>query len=133
MLRLVDTSAWIEWLTGSPAGAALASELPPREEWLVPTIVQLELAKWLTREVGEDKADEVIAFTQTCVVSDLDTSIALSAADLCGRHKLATADAIIYATALARRADLLTCDRHFAALPDVHFVDKRSGAEQSPH
>lgn len=31
----------------------MAPELPEREEWLVPTIVQLELAKWLTREVGE--------------------------------------------------------------------------------
>lgn len=124
MMRLVDTSAWIEWLTGSPLGSSLAAELPPRGEWLVPTIVQLELAKWLAREVGEDKADEVIAFTQTCVVSDLDTGIALSAAELCGRHKLATPDAIIYATAMARGADLLTCDRHFATLPDVRYVEK---------
>ena len=41
---------------------ALAAELPDRTQWVVPTIVQLELAKWLTREVGEDKADRVIAF-----------------------------------------------------------------------
>lgn len=123
-MRLVDTSAWIEWLMGSSVGAALAAELPPRGEWLVPTIVQLELAKWLAREIGDDKADEVIAFTQTCIVSDLDTAIALAAADLCRRHQLATADAIIYATALARGADLLTCDRHFATLPDVRFVAK---------
>jgi predicted nucleic acid-binding protein len=54
-MRLVDTSAWIEYLTGSPLGTALASELPDRAQWLVPTIVQFELAKWLTREVGEDK------------------------------------------------------------------------------
>jgi uncharacterized protein len=25
---LVDTSAWIEWLTGSPTGEALAEHLP---------------------------------------------------------------------------------------------------------
>ena len=123
-MRLVDTSAWIEWLVGSALGAALAPELPPRGEWLVPTIVQLELAKWLAREVGEDKADEVIAFTQTCVVSDLDTAIALAAAELCARHKLATADAVVYATALTQGADLLTCDRHFAALPAVLYVSK---------
>lgn len=126
-MRLVDTSAWIEWLTGSTVGRTLAAELPPRGDWLVPTIVQLELAKWLTREIGEDKADEVIAFTQTCIVSDLDTAIALSAADLCARHKLATADAIIYATALSQGADLLTCDRQFAALPDVRYIAKTSG------
>jgi len=124
MLRIVDTSAWIECLIGSPVGAALASQLPDRGDWLVPTIVQLELAKWLTREVGEDRADQVIAFTETCVVVDLDTTIALSAADLCARHRLATADAVIYASALAHGADLLTCDQHFDGLPGVRYVSK---------
>src|SRR6476620_12160773 len=98
-MRLVDTSAWIEYLTGSVLGAALASELPDRTQWLVPTMVQLELATWLTREAGEDKADRVIALTQTCVVADLDTATALAAAELCVTHRLATADAIVYATA----------------------------------
>jgi predicted nucleic acid-binding protein len=126
-MRLVDTSAWIEWLIGSPAGAAVAGALPERGQWLVPTIVQLELAKWLQREVGEDKADQVIAFTETCIVADLDTAIALSAADLCAAHKLATADAIVYATALAHGADLLTCDRHFEGLGGVCFVPKPQG------
>lgn len=125
-MRLVDTSAWIEWLIGSKAGTIVAAELPGRGQWLVPTIVQLELAKWLTRETGEDKADQVIAFTETCVVANLDTTIALSAADLCARHKLATADAIVYATARAYGADLLTCDRHFENLPEVRFVPKGS-------
>ena len=50
--------------------------------------------KWLTREVGEDKADQVIAFTETSVVADLDTATALSAAELCIKHKLAMADPI---------------------------------------
>src|SRR5277367_3132522 len=103
-MRLVDRSAWIEYLIGSALGATLASELPDRTQWLVPTTVQLELAKWLTREAGEDKADRVIAFTETCVVADLDTATALAAAELCARHRLATADAIIYATALGHGA-----------------------------
>ena len=123
-MRLVDTSAWIEWLIASATGRALAADIPDRADWLVPTIVQLELAKWLTREVGEDQADQVLAFTQTCRIAPLDTRIALAAADLCLRHKLATADAIVYATALAHDADLLTCDRHFEGLPGVRFLPK---------
>ena len=126
-MLLVDTSAWIEWLIGSPVGSVVAGYLPPRDQWLVPTIVQLELAKWLPRETGEEKADQVIAFTQTCSVVNLDTSIALSAAELCSRYRLATADAIIYATTLAIGADLLTCDRHFEGLPGVQFVPKSNG------
>ena len=51
----------------------------------MPTIVQLELAKWLVREVGEDKADQVIAFTHMCFVVPLNTKIALAAAETSSR------------------------------------------------
>lgn len=124
---LVDTSAWIEWLIGSPTGEKLAGHLPEQADWLVPTMVQLELAKWLTREVGEDKADRVIAFTQVCQVVPLDTEIALAAAEACRDHKLATADAIMFATARARGAGLLTCDAHFEGLPGVTLIEKIKG------
>jgi predicted nucleic acid-binding protein len=123
-MRLVDTSAWIEWLIASPAGKSVEAAIPARPDWLVPTIVQLELAKWLAREVGEDKADQVVAFTQMCFVVPLDTKIALAAAEMCSKHKLATADAIVYATALEYEADLLTCDAHFDGLPAVTFISK---------
>ena len=121
---LVDTSAWIEWLIGSPTGDKLAKHLPEQADWLVPTMVQLELAKWLTREVDEDKADQVAAFTQMCVVAPLDSKIAFAAAEICRLHRLATADAIVYATALEHDAELLTCDAHFQALPGVTYVPK---------
>ena len=123
-MRLVDTSAWVEYLTGSPLGLKLAAELPDRAEWLVPSMVQLELAKYLAREADGDRAEAVIAFTATCVVVPLDTPIALAAAELCVKHRLATADAIVYATALAYDADLLTCDRHFEGLAGVRLMPK---------
>jgi len=121
---LVDTSAWIEWLIASPTGDKLVDQLPEQADWLVPTMVQLELAKWLTREIGEDKADQVIAFTQICQVVTLDTETALAAAEACRTHKLATADAIIFATAQAHGAQLLTCDAHFDGRPGVILVPK---------
>ena len=126
-MLLVDTSAWIEWLIGSPTGEKLAAQLPEQADWLVPTMVQLELAKWLAREVGEDKADQVIAFTQVCQVVPLDTAIALAAAEACREHKLATADTIMFATARARGAVLLTCDAHFEGLPGVTLIERIKG------
>lgn len=119
---LVDTSAWIEWLVGSHTGTVVARRLPERADWLVPTIVQLELAKWLTREVSEDKADQVIAFTQLCHVVPLNTEVALAAAEACRKHKLATADAIIFVTTSMSGAELLTCDRHFEGLSGVTLI-----------
>ena len=123
-LRVVDTSAWIEWLTGSALGKKLGKEFPEKTHCIVPTIVQLELSKWLVREVGEEQADQVIAYTQKCVVVPLDTAIALLAAELHREHKLATADAIVYATARQQGAELLTCDAHFEGLPEVMLFAK---------
>uniref|UniRef100_UPI004047A771 type II toxin-antitoxin system VapC family toxin n=1 Tax=Yoonia sp. TaxID=2212373 RepID=UPI004047A771 len=102
---LVDTSAWIEWLIGSPTGDKLTQHLPEQADWLVPTMVQLELA-------------------QVCQIVPLDTEIALAAADACRGHKLATADAIIFATARLRGATLLTSDAHFDGLPGVTLIAK---------
>jgi predicted nucleic acid-binding protein len=124
MLRVVDTSVWIEWITGSTLGKKLAPQFPDKGQCIVPTIVQLELAKWVTREVGEEKADLVIAYTQKCFVVPLDTTIALAAAELHHQFKLATADAVVYATARHMDAELLTCDAHFKTLPNVVFFGK---------
>ena len=123
-MRVVDTSVWVEWLTGSSLGRNLFKHIPDRGECIVPTIVQLELAKWLMREADEDRADQVIAYTQKCVVIPLDTQLALLAAEMGSQYKLATADAIVYATAQARGAELLTCDAHFAKLPAVLYFKK---------
>lgn len=124
-LRVVDTSAWIEWLTGSARAVMLRPRIPDQAHCVVPTIVQLELSRWLRRELGEDQCDQVIAYTQKCVVVALDTAIALLAADFHREYKLATADAIVYATARQQRAELLTCDSHFDGLPGVVLLAKR--------
>ena len=123
-MRLVDSSAWIEWLIGSPVGEIIVEHLPEQDAWLIPTMVQFELAKWLTRECGESIADQVIAFTHVCNIAPLDTEIALAAAEICRLHGLPSADAIILATARAHDADLLTCDRHFEGLPGVILIPK---------
>ena len=126
-MQAVDTSVWIEWLLDGPLTARLAREIPPRGECLVPTMVQHELTKWLLRERSDDEVDEIIAYTEKCVVAALDTPTAIHAAELCRQHKLATADAIIYATALRHGAGLLTCDAHFEGLPGVTLIP-RTGA-----
>jgi predicted nucleic acid-binding protein len=123
-MRVVDTSAWVEWLVDSDLGREVGREMPAQELWIVPTIVQFELSRWLTREVSEEAAGSAIAFSNECVVAPLDTTLALKAAEVAKEHRLAMADAIIYATALELGADLLTCDAHFAKLPGVVYLDK---------
>ena len=44
MMRVVDTSAWCETLVGRALGRGLLADLPADDDWLMPTIVQLELS-----------------------------------------------------------------------------------------
>ena len=66
----------------------------------------------------------MITFSQKCVVVPFDTRIAFLAVELHREFQLATADAIVYATARHHGASLLTCDAHFKGLPDVTLLAK---------
>ncbi|WP_248446275.1 type II toxin-antitoxin system VapC family toxin [Sinorhizobium meliloti] len=123
-MRLIDSSAWIEWFIDGPLAERLAEEIPEQSECLVPTMVQHELRKWFLRERDEDTADEIIAFTELCTVIPLDTRLALLAAEIARQHRLATADAIIYASASLHGAELVTHDAHFKNLPGVILLPK---------
>ncbi len=123
-MRVVDTSVWIETLVGSRFGQDLLRELPAEDEWLMPTIVQLEISKWLLRETQNDLHDRIIAFSMTLQLIPLDASIALEAALLCRTLRLATADAIVLASARVHHAELLTCDSHFEGIPGVLYRAK---------
>ena len=121
---LVDTCGWIEWLMDTPLAKSYSRYLTSPDTLIVPTLVQHELYKWLYREIDQVTALASIAATQTAKVVALDTSLALLAADIAREYKLATADAIIYATARQHNATLLTSDAHFANLPQVKYFLK---------
>ena len=119
---LVDTCGWIEWLTDGPLADAFRPHLAQTDALLVPTLIQYELAKWITRERDETLALEIIGLTQQSRVVALDTSLALSAATLALEHRLALADAVIYATARAHGATVVTSDAHFEHLAGVAYL-----------
>jgi predicted nucleic acid-binding protein len=121
---VLDTSAWIEMLVGSKAGSLIDQRKDDDGEIIVPTIVQLELAKWALREDGHQKAEDLIAHTSQLNVAPLEIGIAFSAATLSRDHKLHTTDAIIYATAQLHDAPLITCDAHFKGLEGVEYFEK---------
>jgi predicted nucleic acid-binding protein len=124
---VLDTSIWIEILVGSELGGQARTRLPDLTDIVVPTIVQLELAKWLIREVGPDQVELMTALTGELKVIRLSSELAVLAARLHKAHRLATADAVIYATAQSLGVPLLTCDAHFRDLAGVHYLPKTAG------
>lgn len=125
MTVLVDTCGWIEWLTDGALAEPFRPYLAATGELIVPTVVQFELYKWVRRERDEAQALQVIALTEQSRVVALSTALALFAADLAREHRLAFADALIYATARQNAAQLITADAHFKDLPAVTYFPKQ--------
>jgi predicted nucleic acid-binding protein len=118
-LWLIDTSAWLEYLTQDQNAAKFAPFIEGGGSTLVPTIVLYEVVKVLMRQRGKVVADRFISEALRRVVVPLDEELALAAAHISNETKLAMADAIIYATAQAHQAQLVTADAAFRGLPNV--------------
>lgn len=121
---LVDSCGWLEVFTDGPAADAYAGLLSRPEELLVPTVVLYEVYKFLARTAGEETALRCSGFLQQARVVPLDAPLALEAADVSTKHRLAMADAVVYATALRHRAELATSDADLEGLPGVRFIPK---------
>ena len=124
MNYLIDTCGWIEWLTNGKLVSSFEPFFKNPTTLIVPTLVQHELYKWICREKNQTLALEIIGITENGLVIPLDTSLALSAADISKEYNLAMADAIIYATSRNQDAWLVTSDKHFKQVPHVKYFEK---------
>jgi predicted nucleic acid-binding protein len=121
-VKVIDSSVWIEFLANGPAADQVLPYLADPNELITPTIVLLEVYRKLVRDRGPDAGIVVRELLEGTHVIPLSADIALSSADVGLRHGLATADAIVYATALSARAELVTRDVHLRGLPGVAYL-----------
>lgn len=121
---LVDSCGWLEFLADGPLAQEYAHYLNTPEALITPTIVLYEVFKRITRERGEEVALFIAAQMHRTKLVPLTPEIALLAADLSLRHSLPMADAIVYATAMSEKCQIVTSDSHFAGLERVVFLGK---------
>ncbi len=124
MKYVIDTCGWIEWISDGKLANEFSKFFRDHSNILVPTLIQFELYRWVEREKNEEAALSTMGVTEQTTVIELNTRIALSAAELSKQYRLAMADAIIYATALDHRAILVTSDKHFKELDAVKYLPK---------
>jgi predicted nucleic acid-binding protein len=123
-LKVIDSSGWLEFFTDGPLADEYAAHLDELSEVLVPTIVFFEVYKRIKRERSEEEALVAVSQLRKARVIPISEILALKAADLSLEHKLAMADALVYATALVHDATLFTCDSDFEAIPGVQYRKK---------
>jgi predicted nucleic acid-binding protein len=121
---LVDSSGWIEFFTEGPNARRYGRYLEKASDLVTPSIVLYEVYKLIKRERTEEEALLAAAQIQKTRVVPLSDSLALAAADVSLERRLAMADAIVYATAQAEGAELVTGDRDLRGLPGVTYLPK---------
>ena len=122
---VVDSSGWIEVFTDGPAANQFLDVLSREELLMVPSLSVLEVYKWILREHSESEAIRAAAVMQRGTVINLDTTLAMAAAQLSHQHKLPMADSVILATARAADATLFTLDADFEGLENVQLIRRR--------
>jgi predicted nucleic acid-binding protein len=120
-VNVVDSSGWIEYLSGGGNAAFFRKPLEGDEPVLVPTLCLFEVYRHMLRHIGGEEALEVVAAMRGGVVVALDDRLALEAAELSVGTKLASADSIILATARAHDAELWTQDSDFDGMEGVRY------------
>lgn len=121
---LVDSSGWLEFFMDGPLAGTYAQQLKHPNDVLTPTIVLYEVYKIIKRQRSEEDALLAVAQMGKTQVVPLTDTIALTAADASLIYQLAMADAMVYATALIHKAQLITSDDDLAHLPGVRYHKK---------
>jgi predicted nucleic acid-binding protein len=120
---VLDSSGWIELLAGTDR-APLFEPVLRVDRLLVPAIVRYEVGRYTLLHQGTAGHELALSALAKFEQVPLDDSIADAASELAHVHKLAMADALVYATAQTFDAQLWTQDKHFEHLPGVQFFLK---------
>ncbi|MES2996545.1 MAG: type II toxin-antitoxin system VapC family toxin [Verrucomicrobiota bacterium] len=123
-LICLDSSGWIEITHDGANAKTFAKALTSSSPLIVSTISLYEIVRYTLRVAGEAAAEELLALLHQHTVTPVTAEIANLAATLGTRHKLAMADALIYATAQNQHATLWTQDDDFKGLPHVKYFPK---------
>jgi len=121
---ILDSSAWIELLAGS-GRAHLFEPALRAERLIVPAIVRYEVGRYALSHRGPSGRELALTALSKFEQVPVDEWLADSASELAQIHKLAMADALVYATATIVSAELWTQDKDFERLPNVKYFPKR--------
>ena len=120
--NVVDSSAWLEYLTGGVQAARFADVIEDSKRLIVPAIILYEVFKKVLRERGEQAALQIAAAMHAGKVVPVDAALALDAA----RYPMSQTASLIYATAQRLGATVWTQDDDFKDLPGVKYFAKSS-------
>lgn len=124
-MNVVDSSGWLEYFAGGGNADFFARPIEATSALVVPTLSIYEVFKRVLQQRGEGDALQAVAVLQQGRVTELTSTIAVSAARLSIEMALPMADSVMLATARAYDAVLWTQDADFERVPGVRYVAKK--------
>lgn len=124
-MNLVDSSAWLEFFSGSKNASRFEPIILSSEDLLVPTICLFEVFKIVARDFSENEAIKAVAFMKAGKVVEISERIALVGAQLSLSLRLPMADSLILAVARQYEAVLWTQDADFKGMDNVRYFAKK--------
>ena len=128
MKYVIDSYAWIEYFVGTRAGEKVKPIIESRDEKITPLICLAEVYAKTLRVESEELAEKQRTFIkEKSSLAPLDEATAVEAAKIVCRMKKeingwGLADSIVYATAVLKKANVVTGDEHFKKLENTVFI-----------
>ena len=123
-MNVVDSSGWMEYLQDTPRADLFAAAIEDRNHLLVPTIALFEVHRVLSRSLDAALVNRCLDVMRLGRVLDFTDTRAVAAAQIAARHKLAMADAAMYAIAREFDAAFWTQDAEYQGLDGVRYQPK---------
>ena len=123
-MNVVDSSGWIEFFKAGANGPLFKPVIEDRAALLVPTIALFEVHKVLSRKLSAEVVEQCLDVMRMGRVLDLTDRRAIAASQVASEHKLAMADAVMYAIAREFDATFWTQDVDYEGLDGVRYCAK---------
>ena len=125
-MNVVDSSGWVEYFVNGTNAKFFTPPIQDLENLLIPSICIYEVFKRLKLDLDEENALQAVGIMSYGRMTELDRKLAIDAAHISLKYKLAMADSIILATAHEYDAILWTQDAHFQGMDGVKYIEKKS-------
>jgi predicted nucleic acid-binding protein len=113
----------VEYFKGSKHGAQARAYIDGDEDAIVSAINVAEVYRWVLREYDEPTAEDYRSILRTRAgIVPVDEATAVRGAQVRAAHGWGLRDALVYATATAHAARIVTGDPDFRKVPDAIFI-----------
>ncbi len=116
-----DSSAWIEYFSGSKLGKIVKEYVDSSTSIYTPSIGLMEIKNKYQRE-GKKWKSRLEFIMDRAMVINIDAEVALAGADVRNKDGLHTIDALIYAASLSVDSRIITRDHHFENMKNVIMI-----------